>query len=398
MNISAEMAFIRRINTDSLLLAGYVGMFFFLPVATSPTAICGAFVLAVWIVSRRFPGDIRKWFGSDLALPVALLIILPWFGLLYTPLPDHGLRIAMKTHYWLYAIALAPVLTLKGKSDLTIKMFLAGLSINSAISILQFGGIVPLKKGVSTGLLGGSSSWISYSLLLALGILIASSYFSKAGSKKERSLYAALILQYVITTGFIGGRSGYVALIILSPFVVYNITGQRHVVKILIGSIIAVSLLFAFPIVRDRFLKAKEDIVLYRQGNVSTSLGLRFHMWEIAAKEIVRKPLWGTGTGSFRQAWEMKKKDRSLPFFDHPHNSYLFMTVSYGLPGLIAFCWVLYVMLKRGWRGRHTPLGFSVFAFTAVFAIGSLTDTQVLVFATATAFPLFAGISEATIA
>jgi O-antigen ligase len=79
----------------------------------------------------------------------------------------------------------------------------------------------------------------------------------------------------------------------------------------------------------------------------------------------------------------------------HPHNSFLYMMVSYGIPGLVAFCWLLFVMLKKGYKGRDSAPGFSVFVFTSVFIIGSLTDTQVLPFATAIALPLFTGMSEA---
>ncbi len=388
------MEFLRKISPETLISTGYLGMFFFLPVATSPTVICGVFVLAVWIISGRFLRDIKLWLKSDIALPMAILVILPWIGLIYTPLPDDGFAIAMKTHYWLYAIALSPILTVQRKPDLSIKMFLAGLSMNSAISILQFAGIVPLKKGVATGLLGGSSAWIAFSLLLTTGMLIASFYFLKAKSNKMRLLYGITMVQYFFTLGFIGGRSGYIALIVLFPVIAYNLVGQRHIVKILVISIIAVSLLFSFPVVRSRFAKAKEDIELYKQGNVNTSIGLRFHIWEIALSEIKRNPFLGVGTAGFKRSWELYKKDPSLPFIFHPHNSFLFVMVSYGILGLIAFCRLLFLMAKKGWKGRDSAMGFAVFAFALVFTIGSLTDTQVLVFATAVAFPLFAGISE----
>jgi len=370
-------------------------MFFFLPIATSPTVICGVFVLGVWVISGKFLRDITTWQNSKIILPVMILIVLPWTGLMYTPLPDDGFPVAVKTHYWLYAIAIVPVIALQRQPDLIIKMFLLGLSLNSAISILQFAGFVPLKKGLATGLLGGSSAHIAYSLLLTTGILIASFYFLKAQSKRERLLYISAMIQYFATIGFTGGRSGYVALIVLSPFIVYNIIGQRHRVKIVIVSILAVSFLFSFPVVQSRFLKAKEDIVLYTQGNVNTSIGLRFHMWEIALSEIKKNPILGTGTAGFKKSWELHKKDPSLPFYDHPHNSFLYMMVSFGIVGLVAFCTLLFVMLKRGWKCRDSALGFSVFAFTTVFIIGSLTDTQVLPFATAIALPLFTGVSEA---
>jgi O-antigen ligase len=389
------MGFLKKINPDSLIWAGYSGMFFSVPVATSPTVICGVFVLIVWIISGKFLQDIRIWWKSDIKLPIMILIILPWVGLLYSPVPVDGLPIAMKTHYWLYAMAIVSILNMQKQPDLIIKMYLSGLSLNSAISILQFAGMVPLKKGLATGLLGGSSAYITYSLLLTVGILIASFYFFKAQSKRERILYIFIVLQYLATISFTGGRSGYIALIVLSPFIVYNIIGQRHILKILVVSVIAVSLLFTFPVVRSRFLKAKEDIIQYKQGNINTSIGLRFHMWGIALSEIRNHPFLGLGTAGFKRSWEVNKKYPSLPFIFHPHNSFLYMMVSYGIFGLIAFCWLLFVMLKRGWENRYSALGFAVFTFTVVFIIGSFTDTQVLPFATSIAFALFAGVSEA---
>ena len=389
------MDLLKKINIDALLWTGYSGMFFFLPVATSPTVICGVFVLSVWIFSGKFLKDISIWRNSKIKIPIIILMTLPWIGLIYTPLPEYGFPIAVKTHYWFYAIPISSILIIQRQPDWVIKMFLSGLSLNATVSILQFVGIVPLKKGLATGLLGGSSAHITFSLMLTTGILIASFYFSKAQSKRELLIHVSLMLQYIITIGFTGGRSGYLALIVLSPFIMYNIIGQRHILKILIASVIAIALLFTFPVVRARFLKAKEDITLYKQGNVNTSIGLRFHMWEIALSEIKKNPFIGIGTGGFRESWEMYKKDSSLPFYDHPHNSFLYMMVSFGITGLAAFCWLLFMMLKRGWKNRDSPLGFAVFAFTVVFIIGSLTDTQVLPFATAVAFPLFAGMSEA---
>lgn len=389
------MGYSKKINLDILLLTGYSGIFFSLPIATSPTVVFGVFVISIWLISGKFLEDVKIWKASKLKIPIIMLILLPWVGLIYTPCTEDGTKTAFKTYYWLYAMALPPLLIKRKNPDIIIKTFLSGLSLNSIISALQLLGLVPLKKGLATGLIGGSSAHIPYSLLLTTGILVTSFYLSKARSVKERLLFALLMVLFFTVSGFIGGRSGYIALIILSPFIFYNIIGQRQIVMILIGSIIMISVLFNFPVVQSRFLKAKEDIVLYKHGNVNTSIGLRLHMWEIALSEIKRSPLFGIGTMGFKKSWEVHKKDPSLPFFDHPHNSFIYMMLSFGMPGLFAFCWLLYVMLKRGWIKRDSPLGFATFAFTAVFIIGSLTDTQVLPFATAMALPLFAGISEA---
>ncbi|MFI5295719.1 MAG: O-antigen ligase family protein [Thermodesulfovibrionales bacterium] len=391
------MGSLRRINPEALLWYGYAGLFFSVPLATSPTVICGAFVLLVWLLSGRFLKDISGWTHSGMMVPVGLLIVLPWVGLIYTPVPEDGFPIALKTHYWLYAFALSGLLTVRRNADFLLRMFIAGLSLNSAVSILQYVGIVPLKKGVATGLLGGSSAWIAFSLLLTTGILVASFYFFKSGSKKERALYACLMLLYFFVLGFTGGRSGYIALIVLSPVIAYNIVGQRHRVKILVISILAVSFLFTSPVVRSRFEKAKEDISQYQQGNVNTSLGLRYYMWKIALSEIKSHPFLGVGTAGFKKSWEVYKKDDPSfpPSMFHPHNSFLYMQVSYGIFGLVSFCWLLFIMVKKGWKNRESAMGFASFAFTAVFILGSLTDTEVIVFATAVALPLFTGISAA---
>jgi O-antigen ligase len=400
------MGFLKKINPDSLLWTGYLGMFFFLPIATSPTVICGMFILTIWIVSGKFLKDIKLWLKSDMKIPMLLFILLPWIGLIYTPVLREGLNVALKTHYWLFAIALMPLLLsrieapdpgIKGKPDLIIKMFLLGLVLNSTVAILQFLGLIPLKRGLPIGLLGGDSAHIPFSLFLISGILISSFYFLKARPWKVRLMYAFFMVQFFITMSFIGARSGYMALILLSPLIVYNIIGRRHFFWILLGCIIIISLLFLSPTVQSRVSKIKDDLLQYKQGNVNTSIGLRLHMWEIALTEIKRNPLIGIGTAGFLESWERNKKDPSLPFFIHgnPHNSFIYVTVSFGIFGLFSFCWLLLIMLRKGWKERGSSLGFAVLTFTMVFITGSFVDTPLLSIAAAHAFSLFAGIAGA---
>ena len=396
----------RRLNPDTLLWCGYSGMFFFLPVATSPMVICGAFVIGVWIVSGTFLKDMKIWITSDMKIPVLILMVLPWIGLIYTPVRPEGLNVALKTHYWIFTIALMPVLRLRvraeeqgerGHPDVILRIFLAGLLLNSVLSTLQVLDVIPLRRGLPVGLMGGDSAHIPFSLLLISGILVSSFYFFKARSWKVRAAYAVIMLQFFVTMSFVGARSGYLALIVMSPLLVYNLVGRRHFLRILAGSIILICLLFASPVVQSRVAKIKDDLSHYAQGDVNTSIGLRFHMWEIAWAEIKKSPFIGTGTAGFVWSWEHYKNKASLPFFIHgnPHNSFLYMTVSFGLPGLAAFCWLLFIMARNGWHRRNSPLGFGVLSFTIVFITGSLVDTPLLSIAAAHAFSLFAGIAGA---
>ncbi|HTR45601.1 MAG TPA: O-antigen ligase family protein [Thermodesulfovibrionales bacterium] len=387
------MEFARKINTDALIFAGFAGMFFFLPIGTSPLYICGGIVLALWIMSGRFLKDFRAWVSSGLMVPVLLLFTLPWIGLVYTPLPADGMSIAGKSYYWVFSIASLSVAGDGRKTDFILKMFLAGLSLNSTVAILQYLGAFPLKEGNPVGLFPGSSPWIAFSILLATGTIIASFYFSREQGPGKKLVYLFLVVQYLFTIGFIGGRSGYLAAALLFPVIVSHVLQQRSVIKPLFFAILLLSLVIALPVIKKRVSQGQEDLRLYRQGVVNTSIGLRLHMWEIACSEIRRSPLIGSGTGSFKKAWELRKKDPSLPFIDHPHNSFLYMAVSFGIPGLAALCWLLLELFRRGWKARHTAAGFSVIAFAVVFTVGSLTDTQVLPTPTTMALCLFAGIA-----
>jgi O-antigen ligase len=64
--------------------------------------------------------------------------------------------------------------------------------------------------------------------------------------------------------------------------------------------------------------------------------------------------------------------------FSHPHNSYLYIAVSYGLAGMVLYGWLLVVTVKRAWRTREQLSGYSILAVLSVLMIGSLTDTLIL--------------------
>jgi len=67
---------------------------------------------------------------------------------------------------------------------------------------------------------------------------------------------------------------------------------------------------------------------------------------------------------------------------------------SFGILGLIPFLWLLYLMFKTGVKHYHNPIGFFIFAFTLVFSIGSLGDSQIISHATCILFGLTVGLQS----
>lgn len=369
---------------DKLLFWSFCCMFFFIPVATSPAVIAGALSLAIWVFSGKFVKDRQKWLKEEWCMPVVLFMLLPWAGLLWTEDFATGLDLASKSYYWLYAFAIAS-LSLHNYQKTLIISYLSGLSLSAGISILQYIGLVPMPKGYPAGFMG----YINYSLLLVFGLLILSFYYQKVKNRKYKILLLFLMAIYLFNLSINRGRIGYLAFVILSPWMLYNILGRKHFLKIASGMLVMVVILSLSPVVRDRTKHALDDVkAYYQQGKILTSIGARLYMWDRAIKIFLKHPVIGAGTGI---KYNLVEPGLSL-FFVHPHNSFLYIASSYGIVGLSLFLWLLIVFIKKGWQARETVEGFSVLSFGAVLLIGSLTDTQILSLATAKMFALLMGI------
>lgn len=367
---------------------GFCGTFFFIPVATSPAVIMGLLTLSLWIFSGKFIKDRHLWLKQKWFSPVLLFMALPWIGLLYTNDVETGMDFAKKSYYWLYAFAIASLSYKNYPAKTMINAFLCGLSFTAFIAIMQAVGLVPMPKSMATGFI----SHISFSLLLVFGILLVSFYYKRSNNVKQRIFLIVMLVIYFFSLSVGHGRIGYLAFLVLSPWIFSNIMGKKHIFKITGVILLMGLLLFSSSTVQNRIGLAVSDIELYYHGYKNTSIGLRLYMWEGAVKLFLENPVIGVGTGGYKKAMMKYKDNPELQYRPQPHNSFLYMAVSFGIVGLFSLIWLFVAFLKKGWQARDTFAGFSVLSFGVVLLIGSLTDTQILSLATAKMFALLTGI------
>ena len=162
----------------------FCGTLFVLPMGTSPFTILGALALGVWIFTGEFYRKRYRYLNSSWLWPVLAMAALTWLGLIYSPDPyGLGIKFARKTHYWLYALAIACISFNAIRTERIIGLFLAGLFVNAFVGFVQLGGLVPtLYKDRYAGLSGGYNT---LAILLILGILITSFYFRCADRWKN---------------------------------------------------------------------------------------------------------------------------------------------------------------------------------------------------------------------
>ena len=100
-------------------------------------------------------------------------------------------------------------------------------------------------------------------------------------------------------------------------------------------------------------------------------------MWMGAIELFLEKPLFGVGTGGYPLALK-ERRPPDDPVVSHPHNNVLYMAVSYGLVGILAFIWLFGEMIRNGWKRRDTLIGHLVLYTALVLLINGLFNTTIL--------------------
>ena len=362
---------------DQLLFLLFCLLFFIFPLSTALREIIGGLAVAIWVFSGKCIRDRDLFIKQKWFIPVVLFMALPLLGLLRPEFPMLEIKYLKKSYYWILAFVIASVYLYKRSMKMMVDLFLAGLSVNVFVSILQLLNLFPKHRDMGDYLSTGFMGHIDYSLFLVLGLLILSFYFTRVTEKKDKFKILFLMVLYLLSLAFNIARSGYLALIMLCPVVFYNILPRKHITKIVFASVIAILLLFTSNVVQHRIIQAINDIRSYEQGNRDTSIGMRLYIWEKSLEIVKENPIIGVGILGFKKYFVSPHEDPNSFVIDHPHNSYLYMATSFGIIGLICFIWLVYVFIKKGWTYRKTPIGYAILSFAFVFLIGSLTDSEI---------------------
>jgi O-antigen ligase len=165
-------------------------------------------------------------------------------------------------------------------------------------------------------------------------------------------LVAAFLLSNIVYVAT--GRTGLVVI----PILLLLLAGRTYGWKGLIGAAVVGSLLAGVawassPYLRNRVLKAFDEVQNYRSSDAITSSGLRLEFWSKAAGFIAEAPLIGHGTGTmpdrYRRAAAEGSGAASVTSVN-PHNQVLAVAIELGVLGGLALVamWLAHLALFRG--------------------------------------------------
>ena len=377
------------------ILAAVCLTFFSFSISTALFTAASLLSLALWVMGGAWQQ--RDTWRQPWLLPVIALVLLPWFGLLWTSAPlSEAVSLAGRGHYWLFALVACFCLATEQRVRMLLSWYVAGSVLVAVMVMLYLAGLLPENAYLNKFQF---VYYIAFSLHLVVALLVLA-WFYRSSVRPVRIAILLLMLFLAVTITCLKGRSAYLALALMAPWMCVTMFGRRRILPVCISLALTVAVLMSSATVRNRLALISREVDLYRSGSalsyrmpdgseMPSSIGLRMVMWKNALEIFRRQPLLGAGTaGYLHETGRIDPGHR----YSHPHNSYLYVAASYGLLGLGLYGWLLFVTLRRAWQARDRLSGHCILSFVFVILIASLTDTQIITAATGVALGFVVGI------
>ncbi len=329
------------------------------------------FALAVWPGARQALQDLRK---HAVMLPLALFVTWTlvatfsgnWF-------PDTGTRL-----FHTFRVALVLCLGMMLTPQRARVAFLGFLAGSVAAAMI-----------VAAHHLWGLPDWTIWASLLA----------TRNNFSSGNMITMATAAGACLVVGIGGNLWRGARWLLLALFVALALTVALHAVsrnsQLLLAGLILVALLYRFrsvkaavagvaavallvvvtwqfsPTTSKRFVEMASDLqAVATEQNYSTSVGVRWRMYQEAVRGIGEHPVLGTGLGSWlprwRSVWAQLGNSQSSEVHDqfseinNPHNDFLLTGMEIGIPGMLLMVWMLGALFWSGWRSRSTLGGVTV--------------------------------------
>jgi O-antigen ligase len=180
---------------------------------------------------------------------------------------------------------------------------------------------------------------------------------------------------------FINARMALLSLLISMGFILYFYMKsiKFFISLMLILSFASASFFMAAHSIDDRLSSIYSETKLYyAENNKDTSGGNRLHFWKHSIDQFTKAPIFGNGSGSFKQ--DLIERDDPIlkidSVYSHAHNEYLTQLSQYGIGGLFLFLSLIFMSLRQSLQMKDPWLSKSMFLSTIIFSINAMTDSS----------------------
>jgi len=323
-------------------------------------------LLFIWVClsSHRRHLDTRN-FPAGVAIAMAVYIGWQVVGLSYTQAPMSSAWSSLfSERKILYILPLALIFSDEAPKRRFLIAFLltcaAGLLVSFALKMPFVQEAMASGASLQSVVRSGAPltpdnvfrSYATQSMAFAMGTFLALWFAAHQGKRVWRVGLGLLAIAFAANIAMVTpGRSGYVVFLVL---VVWWFAMWRGFKGVLLGALAALVIgLLAYNLsasVQSRVNMGITETQNFSTAPQETSLGRRMLMVQTTLGMIAERPLLGVGTGSFKQSFSAIAAEKYTGWraiaFDDPHNQYLFIATENGLIGLLAFLFMMAMILK----------------------------------------------------
>jgi O-antigen ligase len=227
---------------------------------------------------------------------------------------------------------------------------------------------------------GSQSSRAMIMLALTSGICIAMWFKAKNSLQVQPLLWIGGGLLFAIVVGLFS-ISRNAQIVLLAMPLVLLVHHYRSWKGLLAAIMVCVFLAWLsweiFPSTSARFAQAIAELRnVINSGNCSSSVGVRFAMYEMAWRELLAHPLMGTGIGSFVDHWAELAQSRcpTTAGIRQPHNDFLLFAMESGWIGLASTLALIYWFVKAFWK-QSTIEGTTGLLLCVTFCITGMVNS-----------------------
>lgn len=359
-----------------------VGVFLSFPVALGLANTLSAVVLLCWLAAGQYRQRWQAIRHNPVTLPALLLFGLILLGTLYST----GDMAHISLHASKYSKLVLALVFLSLLDQARWRRYCLGAFAAAMLFILasvyasvwvHLPWVSPARAlgwGVDHTVVG---DYITQNVMMSFFVLLCLTLSIAARKKWHRALWLMPAgLAVLSITDLSVGRTGYFVLAAcLLTWVLTAIRGRARYATVLLLAAALLAGLFGSRTMEARYQQAWVEIKNHNT-DIHSSVGHRLYNYKIVLELIRERPLQGWGTGSYdHESCRLIVTPADCAEFGwHPHNQYLFFWLENGLPGLLAYLFLIFRLVRYG-RACAAPDRLLVLGLACALIADSLVNS-----------------------
>jgi O-antigen ligase len=341
------------------------------PLSTSLMGMFSVLAVCCWLLSGRFLSLFNLLKHYPAALISLLFFLYMCVAITYSPAEvGEGLNILKKYRELLLLPICVSMFSFSYKyREIAEYSFFAGCLLLMAASYCITFGILPEQRY-------GHSIVFHITHNFFMAVLSFWSLHYAFINLRYRWLWLTVFFLSILNIFYIApGRTG---MLVFSCLMILFIFQRLSFKKCLAALLFFCAAITAIYWTSDNFSGRIDEVISeienYQPGKSRTSIGQRFDWYQTGILLVIEKPLLGHGTGSYPYVQKSVTADSRIKETDNPHNEFLFLTIQFGLLGLVLFFSLLVVQL---FCARSLPASKQMLLQGVILAIvsGSLVNS-----------------------